>query len=249
MWLRDFLHLDFPDIWVLTWGYHSGIKDDRSTNSITALSRKFLVDIKQVRDKERCQTMSRPLILIGHSLGGLVLQKALVDASMGDSAEDKAFHQSCVGVLFFGVPNQGLNQKSIDYLVQGKGNKSFLQQLSSGSDYLFELGKDFKICHENINSIIVSFYESEDTCSVEDYNIIEICADHFRMVKFRPKYDKNYQRVIIKINKMMMVNHEAKLSKTSLTPVETVSTKHYKMCKVQERLQGGSSDSSERAYD
>jgi hypothetical protein len=52
MWLRDFLHLDFPYIRVLTWSYHSGIKDDRSTNSITALSRKFLVDIKQVRDKE-----------------------------------------------------------------------------------------------------------------------------------------------------------------------------------------------------
>jgi hypothetical protein len=69
-----------------------------------------------------------------------------VDASRGDSAENKAFHQSCVGVLFFGIPNQGLNRKCIDYLVQGKVNESFLQQLSSGFDYLFQLEKDFKIC-------------------------------------------------------------------------------------------------------
>jgi hypothetical protein len=96
-----------------------------------------------------------------------------VDASKGNSAEDKAFHQSCVGVLFFGVPNRGLNPKSIESLVQGKGNERFLQDLSSGSDYLFELEKDFKICHESMkNSIIVSFYESEDTCSVKVRNSI-----------------------------------------------------------------------------
>jgi hypothetical protein len=43
----------FPDtIRVLTWGYSSSIKDDRSTTSITAISRNFLEDIKRVRDKE-----------------------------------------------------------------------------------------------------------------------------------------------------------------------------------------------------
>jgi hypothetical protein len=90
-----------------------------------------------------------------------------VDASKGNSVEDKAFHQSCVGVLFFGVPNRGLSPKSIESLVQGKGNEHLLQDLNSGSDYLFELEKDFGICHESLkNSIIVSFYESEDTYSV-----------------------------------------------------------------------------------
>jgi hypothetical protein len=52
MWLRDFLHLAFPDIRVLTWGYYSSIMNGRSTTSMPALSRKFLEDIKRVRDKE-----------------------------------------------------------------------------------------------------------------------------------------------------------------------------------------------------
>ncbi|KAI5797157.1 hypothetical protein FPQ18DRAFT_303326 [Pyronema domesticum] len=223
MWLRGFLCLDFPDIRVLTWGYSSSIKDDRSTTSITAISRNFLEDIKR--------TVVRPLILIGHSLGGLVLQNALVDASKGNSAEDKAFRQSCVSVLFFGVPHQGLNPRSIQSLVQGKGSEHFLQDLSSESEYLFELEKDFKICHKSMkHCIVVSFFESQDTSSVEKTpdgrfersgapirmvprssavcsvsksdNRIEIRAEHSRMVKFRSQSDEHYQRVIVKIEEM-----------------------------------------------
>jgi hypothetical protein len=91
-----------------------------------------------------------------------------VDASKGNSVEDRAFHQSCVGLLFFGVPHQGLNPRSIESLVQGKGNEHFLQDISSESEYLYALNIDFEICYESMkNCIIVSFYESQDTSSVE----------------------------------------------------------------------------------
>ncbi|KAI5811833.1 ankyrin repeat-containing domain protein [Pyronema omphalodes] len=225
MWLRDFLPQEFPDIRVFTWGYYSSIRNNESKTSITALARNFLEDIKRVREKE---TISRPLILIGHSLGGLVLQKALVEASKGHTVVRKAFHQSCIGVLFFGVPHQGLNRCSIEMLVQGKENEHFLRDISTGSDYLFELDKEFRMCHGSMrNATIVSFYESEDTRSVEtfangeakrcgapirmvpresaicslsqDYNKIEIRADHSRMVKFRSQSDEHYQRVVTMI--------------------------------------------------
>ncbi|KAI5817778.1 hypothetical protein BZA77DRAFT_25759 [Pyronema omphalodes] len=228
MWLRDFLPLDIPDIRVFTWGYYSSIRNNESTTSITGISRNFLEDIKRVREKE---TASRPLILIGHSLGGLVLQKALVDASKSKSRADKDFHQSCIGALFFGVPHLGLNPKSIDMLVRGMENEHFLRDISTGSDYLFELQKDFRTCYTSMESSnIVSFYESEDTCSVEtfangvakrsgspirmvpresavcsvseDHNRIEIRADHSRMVKFRSMSDNHYLRVIATTREM-----------------------------------------------
>ncbi|KAI5785356.1 hypothetical protein FPQ18DRAFT_416352 [Pyronema domesticum] len=212
MWLRDILHLEFPDIRVLTWGYYSSIKDERSTTSITAISRNFLEDVKRVREKE---------------------------------------------MLTFPCSAKGLNPKSSDSLVQGKGNKRFLKDLSTDSNYLFELEKDFRICHESMkNSIVVSFYESEDTCSVEkmadggwkrcgapirmiprglavcsvskDCNRMEIRADHSRMVKFLSESDEHYQRVIDKIKEM---------------------TKAYEMRGVQERWQGGSAEISERVAD
>jgi hypothetical protein len=197
-----------------------------------------------------------------------------VDASKGSSVEDKAFHQSCMGVLFFGAPHQGLNPTSIESLVKGKGNERFLQDRSTGSDYLFELQKDFRICHETMENpvIIVSFYESEDTCSIEvsdsiskkedkfkfrrdtnvrkkipdggwkrsgppirmvpresavcsvsrDKNIMEVRADHSKMVRFWSESDEHYQRVIVKIKEMTSV---------------------YEMRGL-ERLQGGSSEDS-----
>ncbi|KAI5817783.1 hypothetical protein BZA77DRAFT_365679 [Pyronema omphalodes] len=254
MWLRDFLPDEFRDTRVFTWGYYSSIRNNESTTSITGISRNFLEDIKQVREKE---TVNRPLILIGHSLGGLVVQKALVDGSKSNSVNDNAFHQSCIGALFFGVPHLGLNPKSIEMLVQGKENEHFLRDISTGSEYLFELERDFKICHASMNSsVIVSFYESEDTRSVEtfangeakrsgapirmvsresgvcsasdDCNKIEIRADHSRMVKFRSESDEHYQRVVAKIVEI---------------------TKTYEMGGVQERLQGDSAEINERATD
>jgi hypothetical protein len=71
-------------------------------------------------------------------------------------------------MLFFGVPHDGLNPRSIQSLVKGNGNEHFLQTLSSESEYLFALKNDFQICHESMkNTIIVSFYEGEDTYAVE----------------------------------------------------------------------------------
>ncbi|KAI5817928.1 hypothetical protein BZA77DRAFT_343298 [Pyronema omphalodes] len=228
MWLRDFLPRDFSKSRVYTWGYYSSIMDDRRSTTITAISRRFLEDIKRVRET---QTVSRPLILIGHSLGGLVIQEALVAASKGNCEKDKAVHQSCIGVLFFGVPIRGLNRTSIESLVKGKQNDYFLQTISSGSDYLFDLENNFRICYRSMKSCtVVSFYESVDTltiekspggkfkrsgppirmvpresavCSIsEDHNIIEIREDHSKMVKFRSKSDEHYVRVITKIQEI-----------------------------------------------
>jgi hypothetical protein len=70
---------------------------------------------------------------------------------------------------------------------------------------------------------------SSAVCSIsKESNRMEICADHYRMVKFQSRSDVHYQRVIVKIQEMM---------------------KTYETRDVQERLQGGSSESSECASD
>ncbi|KAI5812817.1 hypothetical protein BZA77DRAFT_296478 [Pyronema omphalodes] len=52
MWLRDFLRFDFRNMRVHTWGYHSNMMDDRSTTSITSISRKFLEDVNLIRQNQ-----------------------------------------------------------------------------------------------------------------------------------------------------------------------------------------------------
>jgi hypothetical protein len=73
-------------------------------------------------------------------------------------------------------------------------------------------------------------------------NQIAVEEDHSKMVKFRSRADPNYQRVFAKI-KEMLENYEANLLETSFTPMEIT----YEMCEVQERLQGSSTESSDRA--
>ncbi|CCX13134.1 Similar to hypothetical protein AOL_s00004g380 [Arthrobotrys oligospora ATCC 24927]; acc. no. EGX54347 [Pyronema omphalodes CBS 100304] len=69
----------------------------------------------------------------------------------------------------------------------------------------------------------------------ENCNQIAIQEDHSKMVKFKSRTDPHYQRVYSQV-KEMMEKHEAKLSDTSYTPIQTVAPKPYQMCLVQERL-------------
>lgn len=80
--------------------------------------------------------------------------------------------QSCIGILFFGVPNQGLDRRSIESLVQGHDNEPFLRDISVGSEFVFTLHSDFCEHHRNIiHCPVVSFDETENTA------IVEVCMN------------------------------------------------------------------------
>jgi hypothetical protein len=49
MWLRDILPMDCLDARILTWGYHSGLKDAAASTSIADISRNVLQDINTAR--------------------------------------------------------------------------------------------------------------------------------------------------------------------------------------------------------
>jgi hypothetical protein len=95
------------------------------------------------------------------------INQALIEACKpGSSETDKELAQSCIGILFFGVPNQGLNSDSLISLVKGQGNKQLLQELSNPSKYVLNLVNEFSRCYDHVmrkRCIIVSFYESKDT--------------------------------------------------------------------------------------
>lgn len=73
MWLRDFLPEAIPTARIMTYGYDSKLLNNNSTASIREFSRNFLEALASARagDEER----HRPIIFIGHSLGGLVIKE------------------------------------------------------------------------------------------------------------------------------------------------------------------------------
>ncbi|KAL6695606.1 hypothetical protein J3F84DRAFT_408618 [Trichoderma pleuroticola] len=227
MWLRDFLPISIPNARVLTYGYDTKLPGSRSKSSILQLSRKLLESIKTTRDES---TKHRPLILIGHSLGGLVVKHALVQASEG-SEDDLAVFKSCYAVLFFAVPNRGLDNLNLMSMVKGQPNEDLVRNLGVDSPFLNHLHESF---HKRftLNSEIICVFETKTTPTVEwnsetkswertgpevmmvpqnsaiyagpnekPYDQLPIEADHSEIVKFSDTSDSDYIIIQSRIQK------------------------------------------------
>ncbi|KAJ4247834.1 hypothetical protein NW762_013043 [Fusarium torreyae] len=71
VWLRDALPLEVPHARVLTYGYNSELVQSSSFQSLTDLGRALQLDLEGIRDRGQ----QRPIVFIGHSLGGLVIKE------------------------------------------------------------------------------------------------------------------------------------------------------------------------------
>ncbi|KAH8679043.1 hypothetical protein BGZ60DRAFT_513281 [Tricladium varicosporioides] len=218
MWLRDFLPNEIPNVRILTYGYDTKLPGSQSTASIVELSRKFLESVKTIRK----QKADRPIILIGHSLGGLVIKEALVQAAEG-SPDDRGVFRSCYAVMFFGVPNRGLETSSLNSMVKGQPNEDLVRNLHPDSSFLSMLHQRFLDKFTMEDSKIICIYETKYTATVEfspktlkwaktgekvmmvpkisatyasinekKYDQLPINADHSNIVKFSDSSDDDY---------------------------------------------------------
>lgn len=71
MWLRDFLPEDLPNARILTYGYDTKLVGSLSNARISEYAKQFLESIEDARDS----APDRPIIFIGHSLGGLLIKE------------------------------------------------------------------------------------------------------------------------------------------------------------------------------
>lgn len=81
---------------------------------------------------------------------------------MADGDEkDKANSRAVRGILFFGVPSQGMDISSLLGIVKGKVNEHFLQGLRHDSDTLRNQHREFCKIFPYESCKIMSFYETE----------------------------------------------------------------------------------------
>ncbi|KAI5793179.1 hypothetical protein EDC01DRAFT_655496 [Geopyxis carbonaria] len=168
MWLRDILPLDFPNFRVFIWGYDSDLNKSTATSSISDFSKRLLLSVYGARCEGEENDIHRPIIFVGHSLGGLVIKQALVEAAQSSSKNVHTILESCIGVFLFGVPNKGLNNENLLSLAKGKNTADFVGSLKEGSELLRSLHAAFRCCYQDYLKacFVVSFYETEDTKSV-----------------------------------------------------------------------------------
>ncbi|VUC37223.1 unnamed protein product [Clonostachys rosea] len=167
MWLQDFLEGDSPDCRTMIYGYNSRLQS-RGINTMFDYCAEFIQELEKVRSSS--EEISRPLILIGHSFGGLIVAQALVKAKQLDRDPNpsiRALYDAIIGILFFATPHRGILIDDIQSMVGEQGpnpRTALVDQIQSGSQQLKDQLDHFKNLIQGRK--IISFIEMQQTRSL-----------------------------------------------------------------------------------
>ncbi|PQE26720.1 ankyrin repeat-containing protein [Rutstroemia sp. NJR-2017a BVV2] len=229
MWLRDFLPKDIPKTRILLYGYPSTVDGGQSIEKVEDIASTFLNRLTMFR--RGTSTRERPIIFIGQSLGGLIVQEALLKAQNSPDANEVEIFNSWHGLVGFGIPIGGLRNPSLIEAVKNQPNKVLIRQLcldelGTPSDYLKQLKVNFERCCEGKKRVayapeILYFWErhysqprtrngivGDKVRMVEDTETpgarnLPLNANHSEMVKYRSRSDLLYEDVWLNINGMV----------------------------------------------
>ncbi|KPI35293.1 uncharacterized protein AB675_3778 [Cyphellophora attinorum] len=218
MWLRDSLPWDVKGIRVLIYGYDSRLTHSHSFQTIDDIARGFVPMLRTIAPADQL----KPIIILAHSLGGIVVKSALLRlAEMPE--KEHILLRNIRSIMFFGVPSKGMHVGHFLSMVEGQYNQQLVKMLARGSMYLSDL--DAKLsqvpcyrlmrlvsAHETETSpttvvdangkwtrdgsheILVS-PESATQPGCEPTDVFPINKDHSNMVKFAPG-DADYARTL-----------------------------------------------------
>ena len=158
MWLRDRLPKDVPKLRSLIYGYDTKLFKSRSFQDLDDIARSFIASLKELR---RSLSPAKCLFILAHSLGGIVLKRALVLLAHDGNDEEKMMLKSVKGLVFFGVPHRGMEISHFLAMVAKQPNEDLISRtLSPNSTLLPELSKAFSEIAFGFNKNIRYVYET-----------------------------------------------------------------------------------------
>ena len=87
----------------------------------------------------------RPTVFVGHSMGGLIIKKMLVNAQNSDDEERKKFAENTKGVVFYSTPHKGSEIANLNMITKYFFSPSVeVQELNTDYPLLLELNNYFK---------------------------------------------------------------------------------------------------------
>ncbi|KAF2271228.1 uncharacterized protein EI97DRAFT_408568, partial [Westerdykella ornata] len=247
-WVSDFLPQDIPaafhtDVRIFFYNYDSYWKRDAVQARLWSLGKSLLDHItSEIRGTEEDRT--RNLVFVGHSYGGLVIKRALIQASTNQTFANVAEHTRAV--FFLGTPHRGSSFSTWGSIaaraLQPLGsNPSLLQEVEYDSLPLQDLHEEF----ENAVSDklrVVNFYEQrktrilklwflqwEEWCVREQsatYSRVEnvgLSVDHYGLNKFGSK-NENYKIILRKLLQTITPIALQKQQRFYSVPVGTVES-------------------------
>ncbi|KAI8944802.1 Alpha/Beta hydrolase protein [Xylaria longipes] len=226
-WLNDqgFLPKYIKNARVLVWGYNSSFGSltgvEPSGNRIHHHAQTLVAQLYADRKLENMT--ERPIIFLCHSLGGLLVKRALSYSYSRSS--DKIAHLHTIftctyGILFFGTPHHGSSKASLLLTLQkltslvlprkfGRMERGLVKALEEESetlqnitDYFTPLMKDFHIHffweQEKTDLKYTKDYIVEKESAAPTFDDTErsgISADHSGMVKFEDSASSGFRLV------------------------------------------------------
>ncbi|KAI9782759.1 MAG: hypothetical protein M1816_001711 [Peltula sp. TS41687] len=198
---------------ILTFGYHATAFIRPFSKSSTGRTFTFAeILLNDLSDARSSRTEKfRPIIFIGHSLGGIVIKTALTHAHSRTTLFGNIL-DSTKAILFFGTPHQGADVAAwtgfLDKLTTILGIKSteVTKELKTWSTPLLELSTEFSELAPRFN--LTTFFEQRSYHGVtvvhegsarmgqQSERVIGLDADHRDICKFESTGDSNYKRVL-----------------------------------------------------
>ena len=142
LWLRDLLPNEpgFKDARISTFGYNSRLFDRNASDKLLDWADYLLEGISKLRTSTN--TSHAPLIFVCHSMGGLVVRKAIehLDRYGSDSKYDSIELEKCA-ILFLSTPHEGTTEADYSSFLtgilrrtSGLRNDEIVKQLKSFND-------------------------------------------------------------------------------------------------------------------
>ncbi|CAF9906722.1 MAG: hypothetical protein ALECFALPRED_002615 [Alectoria fallacina] len=150
-----------PSARILTYGYNSSTKNILEGQNVLDIALQLMVNLKDHR-RDKAEK-HRDIILICHSLGGIIAKKAILLHQ--SSEEGKAIRNSIVGIIFMGTPHCGSDLANIGSAFASIASmvidmpKLLLKTLSKNSSALYDISREFATVTSDLNLKLISFYE------------------------------------------------------------------------------------------
>jgi pimeloyl-ACP methyl ester carboxylesterase len=203
---------------ILTYGYDAYVvrRGIAGSNRLIDHATNLLHDL--ATDRSSSNASSRPLILVAHSLGGLVCKKALLLSRNNPEADLRGVFDCVKGTVFLGTPHKGswmADWASIPVSAIGlvkSTNKSLLGILETDDQFLEsiqvefwsmvrglrETGRRFEVAcfFEELPLLGVGKVVSKESATLEGYAAFSIHANHSDMVRFASAEENGFKRLL-----------------------------------------------------
>ncbi|KJZ69702.1 hypothetical protein HIM_10908 [Hirsutella minnesotensis 3608] len=165
MWLRDALPYDLKSeaterhmARVMTYGYGSAVAESQNTDNLEDLATAFHSSLLPLVSSAQ----TKPIIFIAHSLGGLILKQMLITLAKSEQEDDKKLLEAVYGIVFFGVPHDGMDISFLIPMVGDGPNRFLVESISRINSQILSIQqRDFhKALRAEGESEIVCFYET-----------------------------------------------------------------------------------------